>query len=413
MKRIIIGLVGVVLIIGSIMFFSKEEKPVLITDKQELDNTSLVFMLQDEEGNYNKADTLPSSGYNFNASKSICTNNTTPTWEDNKLYLNNLTKNGTSCYLYFDKPKAKDTILANSKLGEGTPDFSKTSCSSGCSEATVGLYEETTSKGTTYYFRGDVTDNYLVFADKYWRIIRINEDGSVRVIYNGEKSTVDSAGKETVLANGYNDASTQYTQIQESAYNSSWNRSEYVGFTYTEGLQRPSNTNTGTTSTIKGVLDNWYNTNLQQYDSKITEIPGFCNDREVASGYEWSSQTNTHYKAYERFYTTHQPTFECNNSKDLYQTKIGLITIDELMYAGGMDGGNISYYLYTGNWYLTMSPCYFYGFASIFYINSAGWLAGDSYVSDSYGVRPVINLDANVTLSGTGTISDPYIVEGA
>ncbi len=411
MKRIIIGLVGVVLIIGSIMFFSKEEETVLITDKQELDNTSLVFMLQDEEGNYNKADTLPSSGYNFNASKSICTNNTTPTWEDNKLYLNNLTKNGTSCYLYFDKPKAKDTILANSKLGEGVPNFANTSCSSGCDEATVGLYEETTSKGTTYYFRGDVTDNYLVFADKYWRIIRINEDGSVRVIYNGEKSTVDSAGKETVLANGYNDASTQYTQIQESAYNSSWNRSEYVGFTYTEGSQRPNSTNTGTTSTIKGVLDTWYSTNLQQYDNKITGIPGFCNDREVASGYEWSSQTNTHYKAYERFYTTHQPTFECNNSKDLYQTKIGLITIDELMYAGGMDGGNISYYLYTGNWYLTMSPCYFYGFAGMFYINSAGWLSGGSYVSDSYGVRPVINLDANVTLSGTGTISDPYVVD--
>ena len=58
MKRIIIGLVGVVLIIGSIMFFSKEEKPVLITDKQELDNTSLVFMLQDEEGNYVDENTL-------------------------------------------------------------------------------------------------------------------------------------------------------------------------------------------------------------------------------------------------------------------------------------------------------------------------------------------------------------------
>ena len=429
-RNIIIGIVAVLLISAVILNFTRakyktaQDVPIASgTINYELGDVNLIGVYLQNGDDYTKSDTIPDSGYVLNEEKSYCKigdevqSNMTITYDVNTKTLNvsPITTKGTKCYLYFDEHRIslKDAILANSKRGEGTPDFSKTSCTNGCEEVTVGLYEESTSKGTTYYFRGDVEDNYISFAGYYWRIIRINEDGSIRVIYNGEKSVVNSAGKETVLANGYNDASTQYTQIQESAYNSSWNRSEYVGFTYTEGSQRPNSTNTGTTSTIKGVLDTWYSTNLQQYDNKITGIPGFCNDREVASGYEWSSQTNTHYKAYERFYTTHQPTFECNNSKDLYQTKIGLITIDELMYAGGMDGGNISYYLYTGNWYLTMSPCYFYGFAGIFYINSAGWLAGDSYVSDSYGVRPVINLDANVTLSGTGTISDPYIVEGA
>ena len=119
MKRIGLVLVGVVLVIGGIFLFSKKDtEKVMITEEQELENTSLVFMLQDEEGNYNKSDTLPNSGYSFNASKSVCTDNTTPTWEDNKLYLNNLTKRGTSCYLYFDKQlcpegaSACNTILA-------------------------------------------------------------------------------------------------------------------------------------------------------------------------------------------------------------------------------------------------------------------------------------------------------------
>ena len=39
--------------------------------------------------------------------------------------------------------------------------------------------------GTSYYYRGNVTNNYVKFADKYWRIVRINGDGTVRVIYDG------------------------------------------------------------------------------------------------------------------------------------------------------------------------------------------------------------------------------------
>ena len=148
-------------------------------------------MLQDEEGNYNKSDTLPSMGYTLNASKSVCSNNTTPTWEDNKLYLNNLTRNGTSCYLYFDiKPLAMNTILANSTVHEGTPDFSQVAT------ADEGMYKVEDDLGMSYYFRGAVENNYVKFAGYWWRIVRINGNGSIRLIYdgtsahaNGESST--------------------------------------------------------------------------------------------------------------------------------------------------------------------------------------------------------------------------------
>ena len=395
--------------------------------KVELNDVSADIVIAktylEEAGEYKEVNDIPSEGYELNTSKSTCTNNATLGWDsdNNRIYVENLSQTGTECTLYYDVEKQllKDAILANAKRGTGTPNFNKTSCTNrtnnggNCGEQTVGLYEATTSKGTTYYFRGDVDDNYLVFADKYWRIIRINEDGSIRIIYSGEKSAVDNAGKETILANGYDDGNTDYTQIQTSAYNNSWNRSEYVGFRYTEGSQRPSNTNTGTESTIKGALDTWYSNNLQAYDSMIVSTPGFCNDREVANGSSWSSTgSNVYYKAYERLSTNKTPSFECSNINDLYQTKIGLITADEAAYAGGKETtNNYSYYLYTGNIYWTISPYYVgsMGDSYMFNIYTDGGLNINTLNSATIGVRPVINLSADTTIkSGNGTISSVY-----
>ena len=287
-----------------------------------------------------------------------------------------------------------------------------------CEEETVGIYEETTNKGTTYYWRGDVDNNYLVFANKYWRIIRINEDGTLRIIYSGEKSEVDAAGKETVLANGYNDSRTDYTQTQTSAFNSSYNASYYVGYTYQTNAQRPSTQNGGTASTIKGILDTWYSNNLASYDSKIASggSAGFCNDRNTRSGDSWvSSGTTFYYAAYERR-SNGTPSYECSNTNDLYTTKIGLITADEVMYAGAAGSTtNYGYYLYKGNNYWTMSPSSFdvgssNSWALVFIVYSNGNLNWGSWVYNSDGVRPVISLSTNNTITGSGTISDPYVV---
>ena len=296
-----------------------------------------------------------------------------------------------------------DYILANSEMGEGTPNFANTSCTSGCGEATVGIYETTDNLGTAYYYRGDVENNYVQFAGYYWRIIRINGDGSIRIIYDGTSAH----------ANG--ESSTD-RQTGTNAYNSSYNYSYYVGYTYTTA-QRPSSQNSGTASTIKGVLDNWYSTNIANkgYDDKVVSTPGFCNDRNTASGSNWvASGTTFYYAAYDRVYGSTQPTLKCSNTNDIYTTKVGLITADEVMFAGGTTSSNSSYYLYTGQYYWTMSPynADSSGSAFVFDVTSTGQLGSNGSVNWAVpGVRPVINLSANVTISaGNGTSETPYIV---
>ena len=400
MKKIGLVILGLGVLLIGIISFSKEEKKVLVEEEINNSNTSLVFMLQDKEGNYNKSEELPSSGYSFNTSKSVCSNNTTPTWEDNKLYLNNLSKNGTSCYLYFDIfSSAKNTILSNSKVNEGEPDFSKTATTD------EGIYKAEDDWGESYYFRGAVENNYVKFAGYYWRIIRINGDGSVRLIYQG---TSPSYG-ELAQIDAYNNVAEAYTT------------SVGVGFTYTLDAQRPNEEKEEKDSTVKEILDNWYVTNISErgLDDKITSIPGFCNDRDIANKDSWSLDDKAfYYNAWERLQTQKIPILKCNNDRDLYKVKIGLITADEVSMAGGVwNTENSSYYLHIGNSFWTMTPCRFtlsstYKLSLVFYLGSDGSLNNNG-VNASRGIRPVINLASDVTLSGTGTASDPYIVEGA
>ena len=399
MKKMGLVILGIGVLLIEILSFNKEEKKVLVEEINN-SNTSLVFMLQDKEGNYNKSEELPSSGYSFNTSKSVCSNNTTPTWEDNKLYLNNLNKNGTSCYLYFDIfSSAKNTILSNSKVNEGEPDFSKTATTD------EGIYKAEDDWGESYYFRGAVTNNWVKFAGYYWRIIRINGDGSVRLIYQG---TSPSYG-ELAQIDAYNNVAEAYTT------------SVGVGFTYTLDAQRPNEEKEEKDSTVKEILDNWYVTNISErgLDDKITSIPGFCNDRDIANKDSWSLDDKAfYYNAWERLQTQKIPILKCNNDRDLYKVKIGLITADEVSMAGGVwNTENSSYYLHIGNSFWTMTPCRFtlsstYKLSLVFYLGSDGSLNNNG-VNASRGIRPVINLASDVTLSGTGTASDPYIVEGA
>ena len=437
-RNIIIGVIVVLIISAIILNFTRAKYRV--TESIPLVNGIINYSLDDLNVvaivvNGESVDTMPEGNYEL-LDTSYCTidgedANVTLSWDraTQTLSVIPFTTRGTKCYLEFATATTRPVhtiLLGTIYVNLDEPDFNNTSCTNGsnnggnCGEETVGIYEETTSNGTTYYWRGNVDNNYLVFAGIYWRIIRINEDGTLRIIYSGEKSKVDAAGASTVLANGYDDSSTQYTQIQTGIFNRSWNASEYVGYRYTTGSQRPNNTNTGTDSTIKGILDGWYEGNLQSYDSRIASggSAGFCNDREMASGYTWSSTgSDIYYAAYERIYTNRKPSFECSNSNDLYMTKIGLITADEAAYAGGRYGynesSNYGYYLCTENYYWTMSPYSYSNGSIVFRVNNSGEISSfyvDGMSTREYGVRPVISLSTNNTITGTGTISDPYIV---
>ena len=205
----------------------------------------------------------------------------------------------------------------------------------------------------------------------------------------------------------------------------------YVGYMYTSGQVH----GLGTNSTIKGVLDSWYQTNIANkgYGDQISKETGFCGDREpstnssTSNGAGGTGTTVTYYGGYIRLTnSTKSPTLKCKNNEDMYTVSgssrgnkaltnpVGLITADEVAMAGGVYGQtNQSYYLYTNSAYWTMSPYYFdvggsNSWAYVFRVNSSGQLGG-YWVSNAYGVRPVINLSTDVTAKlGNGTSSTPY-----
>ena len=293
-------------------------------------------------------------------------------------------------------------------ISNGTPDFTKSSISDG----TNGIYSAKDDLGTSYYFRGNVTNNYVKFANKYWRIIRINGDGTIRMIYAGTSAH----------ANGYNDSSTNDMSIGESAFNSSYNDNTYVGYMYgTAGATTYANTHSNTTnSTIKTELDSWYDTNIVNTgNEKYIADAIYCNDRSVSSG-TGIGTTNTTYAAQTRI-SNGQPTLKCTNNSDKFTksttigngklTKmIGLITSDEVMYAGGANSDNTEYYLYSGAWYWTMAPYWFTsGRARVRYVDSYGGLSSHS-VNDPIAIRPVVSLKSDAISRGSGTAASPFLV---
>ncbi|CDF11615.1 unknown [Mycoplasma sp. CAG:776] len=308
--------------------------------------------------------------------------------------------------------EACNTILANNSVNSGTPNFSQVATTN------EGVYKTQDDWGDSYYFRGAVTNNWVKFAGYYWRIIRINGDGSIRLIYNGTSTATTGTS----------------TQIQTSAFNSSYNDNAYVGYMYgSTGASSYAATHANNNnSTIKGVLDSWYQTNIANkgFGNKVSTEAGFCGDREPSTSSSSSNGsggtgiTTTYYGGYIRLVnSTKSPTLKCKNSSDLYTVSgsskgnkalsnpVGLITADEVAMAGGVyRQTNQSYYLYTNQVYWTMSPSFFNGsYARVFYVNSSGYL-NLAFVNNSWGVCPVINLSADVKVTGSGTSSDPFVV---
>ena len=199
---------------------------------------------------------------------------------------------------------------------------------------------------------------------------------------------------------------------------------------YTLGEQYGTTTN----SPIKTVVDNWYASNLNSYSGYISKTAIYCNDRTVASG-SWSATGSTfYYGAYTRLQTNKTPTFTCNNANDRFTAStttgngkltypIGLITADEISYAGGLYNTNNSSYYIAQNasstvvYWWTMSPSYWYGdYNGVieFVVGGSSFTGGlyNDWIDYTHGVRPVISLKACVIASGgSGTASDPYTVE--
>ena len=339
-----------------------------------------------------------------------------------------LTGDGTWNNVYEVEKMGYETILANNGgkdtiEAKGNPDFTKVATTNEGMYATDDDYTATTGM-KSYYFRGAANNNWIKFGEVggkpiYWRIIRINGDGSIRMIYSG---TTDPKTDSSVTgSNGVYMTGTG-TQIGTSKFNSSDNKSEHVGYMYTAGEQHGNSTS----SDIKTTIENWYVGTTLKDNTLVSQDQIFCNDRSVTSG-TWSSSpsSNLYYSPYTRLsVSTPSPQLSCPTESDKFTSKkssmgnkvleypVGLITADEVSMAGGKyNTSNSSYYLNTDQYYWLGSPNYFqggYNGAREFHVHS-GYL-GAYYVYDIYGARPVISLSSKAKLSGSGTYNDVYTV---
>ena len=259
-------------------------------------------------------------------------------------------------------------------LRTGTPDFKVAATTD------EGIYAAEDDLGTSYYFRGNVNNNYVWFAGLTWRIIRINGDDTIRLI------TQDS--------------------ILESTYNSNRYGRDYTGFTYDRNSEE-------TNSTVKDTLEEWYKNHIESTKSNnYVATTRYCSDS--------SSYTTNYYyykfNANDRLFDTQVPSLLCNATEEdfggSYKLKVGLISADELVFAGGKyNTSNTSFYLNNDTIFYTMTPSSYRNYAAYtMVLNNAGTLL-DTQVSNKRMVRPVISLKATTVVTGDGTKDNPYKID--
>ena len=418
-RNILIAVVVVAIISAIILNFTRAKYRT--TQSMPLLNGTINYTLADLNIvemylNGEAIDSLPDGNYEL-TEEPYCTNEKNVKDESITLSYDGSTKaftvtpfnkKGTKCYLYFDeKASAGDTILAASKPQGQTTDW--------------------TSNGTgiTYYYTGDANEvnNWVSFAGFYWRIIRINGDGSIRMIYQG---VADSPTPDDGNISG------EETQIGTSAFNVEYDNNMYVGFKYGSDSSDYATTHANiNNSTILGAddsddtttLNGWYRANLLEYAKYIDGNAGFCGDRRVSSG-TGGGTSSTNYQPYTRI-SNSSPSLSCNTN-DIYTTSgsstgnksltypIGLISADEAMLAGipsWISSGNTNNYLYTGQYYWTMSPSDFNSsYANVFFVTYVGYLYNYDVTWTDSGVRPVINLKSATAITGSGSKTDPFKV---
>ena len=367
--------------------------------------------------------------------------------------------------------KGYETILANNGGAASMTTLTSTDFATATTASDKGMYKAQDDLGTSYYFRGAVDNNWVKYGkytkdayivmdrkynyslvdscngfnfctklaskgdDMYWRIIRINGDNSIRMIYTGTTAP-DSNTKVVMTERTYISDLLQYTVTSAGAskFNQKSDSAEYVGYMYTIGEQH----GTSQSSDIKTYLDNWYAnyTDLNKTGTKITDQI-YCNDRTASTSNvsystanyttltSWNSKGTLYfYGANGRINKDNNPMLTCAVDSDRFTVNkingkgnsaltypIGLITIDEVEMAGNNFNESVkSHYLYTGAHYWTGTPAAFDGDFSFEYsaMDESGFSMSDAGIR--FAARGVVSLSSESKLLGSGTYNDVYIV---
>ena len=325
-------------------------------------------------------------------------------------------------------------MLRDNPIISERTDFSVVNTST--TTGTIYQTNKTEDGSTVYYYSGNTTNNWVKFGNFYWRIIRTNEDGSVRVLYSGTSHDTKR---------GYINSST--------AFNNSFKNPMYAGYMYGTAGSLENNRTNASDSIIKTTIDTWYKNNLlTNYDKYISKSAIYCNDRSIGSG-TYSVSIRFEFGTYTRLYV---PNYKCgaNKSDGLYEETqaiedkfsastsgggngqltypIALMTADEIRFAGGRFTNDLSspytwYYtnslgnsITTSNDWWLLSPSVSSGLntttgTGVFIISNyesdSGKLSTD-ILSRTIAVRPVISISKCAKVkSGIGTPASPYEID--
>ena len=422
------------------LYFDRVEKPTITNVSLNGSNLSASFNSKKSLCCYaiTTSDSEPTdwtniSGSSYNLNTSLATSGTYYLWLKDSY--GNITKYDDS--IIVKNYKGYETILINNGngaatvedakryiVGKGTPDFKKVSTTND------GMYATEDDLGTSYYFRGAIDNNWLQFGkdesnnNMYWRIIRINGDNSIRMIYSGV-TPPDSSSAVVMTGTG--------TQINESTYtyNDNANNPAYVGYMYTLNAQHGY----GKSSGVKTTLDNWYKTTTLETDAKTKSLIAdqiFCDDRSASTSDDGpygeisgslSASSTYYYGPYYRVVSTKIPSLNCESVNDRFTVNtsngngaltypVGLLSADEVMLAGGQNTtDNNAFYLYTNQGFWLLAPVRYYSSKSLVWKIDVGGSYVGTNVGSHNGIRPVINLSKDVKLSGDGTWNNIYKVE--
>lgn len=260
------------------------------------------------------------------------------------------------------------TIMSNNEIKKEP----KTEIGEEIATENEGLIETNDDHGLAYYFRGNVNNNYVTFAGLTWRIVKINGDGSIKLVLNN------------------------YTDITANFYeeNSELAIEDKLVFTKTN---------------INTKLTEWYKARLSEYDTYLVSGK-FCIDNRESS----TENDIKYYQAGPRLKIDYAATYNCEATST--NERIGLLSADEVLLAGGsVNSDNTSYYLYTPEkevafWTLTPYSSDASN-VSYFEVGTNGKLQTEAIGSYYRGLKPVINLLKKTYVTGKGTEDDPYMIK--
>ena len=319
--------------------------------------------------------------------------------------------------------KEKEVLFANMTNQTTKTPENETECTSTniCTVGEVGVYfvglteSECSGIEGTKWITEKATWNGTSTKDIYWRIIRTNADGSIKLLYAGTSPDTDKA------------------YVGSSAFNTTMDDPMYVGYKYgTTGSLENNRLNTND-STIKTYVDNWYKNNLTAYTKYLSKDAVYCNDRNLASGENYSTTKSFDYASSERLGgDTIAPTYNCTNMSDAFSVNnasakldypVGLMSIDELSYAGGEYNTDLTapyawYYTNANGESITGSTDFWALSSNGWGANSFGWFVRGSVdpgclngidVDGSNAVRPSVSLSScNLISRGNGSPENPY-----